>query len=156
MILKPIMYQVLYVDRFPHLTNGGAPRLPEVLWIFKDEVDPFKSRALESIIPEKEPTLVSPTAFPVYSMSPTSFLSKDHNKILSHPVRILYITCFGSVFLFYGYFAWRYLPFKMVSLVVNRISVARLIIFLPTRIAGSFQILFIGKIVQRYIIAFKR
>ena len=74
------------MDRFPQLPNGGAPKLPESLWVLAEPAYLGTRKSTAPVLPEQRLTLADPTALPAFATNETSTLAEDPNPILSHPV----------------------------------------------------------------------
>jgi len=90
----------LYLDRYPQLPANGAPHFPEALWVYAEEVEspdepilsntPVLAREVRGITnPEAKVAhhfrLDDEAAFPVFAVSPLSFVSNDKDPVMSHP-----------------------------------------------------------------------
>jgi hypothetical protein len=76
----------LYVNRFPQMPYGGAPCLPEKLWVFEDKL--YKKgmpRASTTPILKTELTLKSEEAFPAFFVPYHSSVYGGDDPVLSHP-----------------------------------------------------------------------
>jgi hypothetical protein len=76
--------EALYVNRFPQMPYGGAPCLPEKLWVFDDEAHEGHRKSATPVL-KTSLGLESLEAFPAFFLPSLSSAHGDPNPILSHP-----------------------------------------------------------------------
>ena len=76
----------LFVDRFPQITNCGAPSLPEILWIYREEPNAVAGTKPKSMTPViRARTLNDDDAFPAFFIPDTASIAGNPDPCLGHP-----------------------------------------------------------------------
>ena len=76
------------MDRFPQLPFGGAPKLPESLWVLAEPAYDGIRMSTAPVLYEEPLSLEHDNAFPAFAVPPTSAVANDPNPVLSHPVSV--------------------------------------------------------------------